>query len=87
MREDQPLEILGGCGGDIDVRQTLELVEWLRLPAPSLLEAKLSALERAWDPIEQLDDVAWVDIGLVNRMREQRARQRPFLRVRASGQE
>jgi hypothetical protein len=61
----------------------LEVVERNRAPGPRLLQAHLGALERTVDAVEQLGDVPRIGIGLVERVREKRAGERPFLDVRA----
>ena len=45
VSEDQAVEILGSCRGELDPRHELQLVERDRLPRPSLLEPELGALE------------------------------------------
>jgi hypothetical protein len=87
MSEDQAVEILGGCRGELDPGHELELVDRDRLPGSSLLEPELGALEGAGDPVEELDRMTGVHVSLVDRVRKERAGECPFLGVRALGEE
>lgn len=71
MRTDQPLEILDCCDSQVDARHALQLIEADRLPHPRLAQTELGPLVRAGDAIEQLDDISWIRIGLVERVRKQ----------------
>jgi len=82
VRKDQPLEILDGGRRELDPRHGLQLVEPDRLAGASLVESELSALERAGNAVEELDDVACIDIRLVDRLGQKRSSQRSLLRVR-----
>jgi hypothetical protein len=87
VSEDQSLEVLDRRRGELDLGHRLELVDWDRLARSSLLEPELGALEGAGDPVEKLDHMTGVHVRLVDCVREEGARERPFLGVRALGQE
>src|SRR4051794_9693245 len=63
-----------------------QLLERDAFAGADLAPAQLRALIRTGDAVEQLDYVARVCVGLVDRRRQQRAGQRPLLQVRALGQ-
>ena len=67
-------------------RATLELVKRHGLPAARLLKPEPGALVRARDRVEDLGDAARVGVRLVERGREERSRERPFLDVHALGE-
>jgi hypothetical protein len=86
MRSDQPIEVLDRGGAQLDARHGSNIVEARGLPGPCLLESCVSALECPGDPIEELDNVVGIDIGVVDRPREQGSCQRPFLHMDAFGE-
>lgn len=51
----------------------LQLVDWNRFARARLTEPGLCALERTRDSIQKLGDMPCVGIGLVERLRQQRA--------------
>ena len=79
-------EILDGDRRELDASHELELVQRDRLAGLGLLEPELRALIRAGDAVQQRDDVARVRIGVVERAREQRTSDRPWLNVHALGE-
>lgn len=68
-----PDELDPGCGS--------ELVEGGGLPIASLLESELRSLERLGDPVEDLNDVVRIDVRPVDRVREERPRERALPHV------
>jgi hypothetical protein len=68
-------------------RHGSELVERDRLTGEGLPATQLGPLPRVGHAIEDVRDVARVGVRLVDGVGEQRARERPFLRVRALGEQ
>ena len=87
MGEDHLLEVFDRGVRDLETRHRLQLFDGDRLSCAGLLESELSALERTRDSVEQLDHVPRIDVRLIDRLREQRSGQCPFLRVRPLGEE
>lgn len=82
MCVDQAVEILDRRAAQLDARHTLQLVELDGLAAPRLLATELCSLERSVDTVENVRDVPWVGVRLVEGVRQERARERSFVRVR-----
>lgn len=83
---DQRVEIFERRVGELDAGHALQLIEADRLHSPRLAQTQLRALVSPSDPVEQLDDVSRIGIGLIKRVRKQRPRHRPGLHVHPLGQ-
>ena len=70
------------CEEDVDPRHVLEVVERGRLAGACLNEPELGPFRRARKRVEQVGDVAWIGLRLVERVRDQRTCERAFLNVR-----
>ena len=86
MGADQPVEVFDGRYGQLDPRHGSELAERDRVSGSGLLEPAGRPLERAGDPIEDLDDAARVDVRLVDGPSQEGPSERSLLHVRALGQ-
>jgi len=80
---NQALEILDRGGREFDAGHLLELVERNRFASVSLLAAKLGALERARNSVQQRGDVPSIRIGLIQGAGEKRSGDRSGLYVHA----
>jgi len=83
MGSDEGVEVLDGRGREFDARHWLQLVERDRLAGVGLLATELRALKRARDDVEEIDNIAGVGIGVIQRAGQQRASDRPGLDVHA----
>ena len=84
MGEDQLLEILDGGCRELEARHALQLVECDSVSGPGVREPELGRLERAENAVEQLDNVACVDLSLVDRRERSDRVSVPRARARSS---
>ncbi len=63
---DEPVQILDGSTGELDLRHALQLVETDRVTGGGLTTAKLGPLPRTIDPVEDRDDGVRVGVRVVD---------------------
>ena len=63
---DEPVQILHGSTGELDLRHALQLVESDRVTGRGLTTAKLGPLPRTIDPVEDRDDGVRVGVLVVD---------------------
>lgn len=86
MRGDQSLDVRDSRPSELDLRQSeSELVERDRLAGARLFAPDPRSLDRSGDPAQQGGHRSAVDVGLVDRSREERAGECSFLHVRLLG--
>ena len=63
---DEPVQILDGSAGELDLRHALQLVGTDRVIGRGLITAKLGPFPRAIDPVEDRDDGVRVGVRVVD---------------------